>query len=172
MEELIARIIFFAVLIALIPAALRLIGRLIGYLTALLVEAIAVALHAGAMGLMALVRMSIPYALMALRSAWAQSVRVFIFMRILIDEIRGSTACEDEYEDSEEDDDRNEEFVVDPYVRAVWLLGLADGFSEAEFKTAYKKAIFAAHPDRTGSVSKAQEVNAARDLIRLRHGWA
>lgn len=76
----------------------------------------------------------------------------------------------------EEEDPAEEEpqqtFVLDlSYFHAVALLGLQNGFTQAELSRAYKEAMKKAHPDAGGSVEAAQAVNAARDLITDHMGW-
>lgn len=58
--------------------------------------------------------------------------------------------------------------ILDPYA----ILGVKElGLTEAELKSAYRKAALANHPDRGGSVKKMADVNNANDMIRKRKGW-
>jgi IS5 family transposase len=58
-----------------------------------------------------------------------------------------------------------------PYEQALMLLGLGDDLTRASFEAAYRRAMMKAHPDRGGTKEWAQALNAARRVIRLRHGW-
>jgi hypothetical protein len=60
----------------------------------------------------------------------------------------------------------------DLFESALTLLGLPRAFTRDELSAAYKKAIRRAHPDAGGSTEMAAAVNAARDLIIARRGWA
>lgn len=162
--DIIAALVFYAVLFALSPIILRIIGTLIRDLYNLLIEATAVALAA-------LISYSIPLLWRALIITAKNLALAMRFARAMINEAR-SSGEEDDQEDQDESDDLEEEFIVDAYVRARWLLGLEDSFTEAELKAAYRRAIFDAHPDRGGSAEAAHAVNEARDLIRRRRGWA
>ncbi len=61
---------------------------------------------------------------------------------------------------------------ADPFEAALALLGLHPAFTREELVKAYKQAIRRAHPDAGGSVKQAAAINAARDLIMIRKGWA
>ncbi len=62
---------------------------------------------------------------------------------------------------------------VDAFAAATALFGLAaDGsFTNADFKTAYRKRMKEAHPDLSGDAALATKLNEARDLINARKGW-
>ena len=49
--------------------------------------------------------------------------------------------------------------------RDLAILGLAEGASEKELKRAYRKQARAHHPDRGGSASKMQQINAAYERL-------
>jgi hypothetical protein len=61
----------------------------------------------------------------------------------------------------------------DAFAAAAALFGLAaDGsFTNAEFKTAYRKRMKEVHPDMSGDAALAAKLNGARDLINARKGW-
>ena len=62
--------------------------------------------------------------------------------------------------------------ATDPFESALSLLGLRPGFTRDELNKAYKNAIRRAHPDAGGTTAMAAAINAARDLIMSRMGWA
>lgn len=78
---------------------------------------------------------------------------------------------DDEYYE-EQNEREPEQPRVDPYLASLKLFGLKPGFSRNAFDKAYKQAIRKAHPDLGGSTRDAQIVNAAREIIVRRHGWA
>ncbi len=61
---------------------------------------------------------------------------------------------------------------ADPFEAALTLLNLHPVFTREELAKSYKQAIRRAHPDAGGSVKQAAAINAARDLIMIRKGWA
>lgn len=94
--------------------------------------------------------------------------KVLLFAALLIQECwRGPQEDEYEYEELEDEQDR-----IDPYEHALEILGLNPGFSKAAFSSAYKTAMYKAHPDKGGSTEAAQLINEARAVIMRRHGWA
>ena len=76
----------------------------------------------------------------------------------------------DEAEEDEEEEDRASS-VADDYEQALGVLGLAPGFTREALRLAYRRAIRSAHPDAGGSQARAQEINAAHDVLRQAHGW-
>lgn len=71
------------------------------------------------------------------------------------------------------DDDPPKAQPPDKFAEACRVLGLAaDGrFSEAELKARFHALMKAVHPDIVGQSTLAAQLNAARDLIKLRKGW-
>lgn len=45
------------------------------------------------------------------------------------------------------------------------VLCIGAGASEAEIRAAYRRLAAAVHPDRGGSIERARQVNAARDIL-------
>jgi len=80
-----------------------------------------------------------------------------------------------EREEKEETERRARERAKPPpgtYAAALWVLKLREGhFGETTFNKHYRRAMQAAHPDTGGTKDQAQAVNAARALIKMRHGW-
>jgi hypothetical protein len=60
----------------------------------------------------------------------------------------------------------------DLFEAALRLLGLPADYTRAALDATYKQAIRKAHPDTGGSVDQAQAVNAAREILLRRRGWA
>jgi len=82
----------------------------------------------------------------------------------------------EEEEDFEEDDDEgdgngNEDGAQQAFDAACARLCLCDPFTQAELKTAYRRAIAIAHPDRGGTTEDSQAVNEARARIVQQMGW-
>lgn len=160
-------VIFSHVIAAVLPALVRGIGYLIGFLFICLWEVMKFVFRAavwllrhGAAGLMR--------AGHGLRLA-------HLFLFYLADEWRrgpreDANAAEEEFSGAVPDDD--EPSAADAYDRALALLGLAPGFTQAALKRAYRAAISRTHPDAGGTDDAAQAVNGAYALILQTHGWA
>lgn len=61
---------------------------------------------------------------------------------------------------------------TDAYRDAVSLLGLKNGFDEAELECRFRELMKRVHPDKAGPNDLATKVNLARTLIKERMGWA
>ena len=93
------------------------------------------------------------------------------FLFILCDELlRNPHGDEEDVRASPEDDDPYES-ANNVYEDACAVLGLLPGFKRSDFKTAYRRAISGAHPDKGGSEESARTINLARDAIRAHHRW-
>lgn len=104
------------------------------------------------------------------RASW----RGLRFLALRARELGRGPATEDadEAEDTAEEPQPAPRPAPDPYQVALGLLSLEPGFSRTALSRAYKQAMKHAHPDAGGSTTKAQAVNAARDLLMRAHGWA
>lgn len=89
------------------------------------------------------------------------------FLRAFHGEERESAATQDDARQE------TEPAPADAFAAATALFGLAaDGsFTNADFKTAYRKRMKEAHPDLSGDAALATNLNEARDLINARKGW-
>jgi hypothetical protein len=89
------------------------------------------------------------------------------FLHAFNDEVRESADTQDDAMQE------TEPAPIDGFVAAAALFGLAaDGsFTNADFKTAYRKRMKEAHPDLSGDAALATKLNEARDLINARKGW-
>ena len=92
-----------------------------------------------------------------------------LFVYLLIDELRRGAADD---EDAADDAAADQAADHTAYETALKRFGLPDRFSEGDLNRAYKTEMLRAHPDRGGSDEQAQDLNAARDVIRHAHGWA
>ncbi|MDP2619207.1 MAG: hypothetical protein Q8P46_03375 [Hyphomicrobiales bacterium] len=65
------------------------------------------------------------------------------------------------------------EIIPETYEAALTLLKLREGHvTRSTFNKHYRRAMQAVHPDLAGGTKEqAQSVNAARELIKKRHGW-
>lgn len=97
--------------------------------------------------------------------AFAASV-LFYFLQ---DWLRGVRADEPAADGADEDTAPGEDELFEAALR---LLGLPADYTRSALNAAFKKAILKAHPDTGGSVAQAQAVNAARDILLRRRGWA
>jgi hypothetical protein len=100
------------------------------------------------------------------RLSWTGLCAACLFARIFAQEWGRQPESDFAYEGPQA------EPAADPLDAALALLSLRPGFGREDLKRAYKEAIVRAHPDRGGSAQEAARVNAARDLIRARMGWA
>lgn len=55
--------------------------------------------------------------------------------------------------------------AVSPQQRARRILGVGSGADEGEIRAAHRRLLAEFHPDRGGTESATQEINAARDLL-------
>ena len=109
----------------------------------------------------------------ALRTCGRGIRLAMLFAFFLVSEwLRPSADESDEAASQHEGEDNAASTAPDAYGTALALFGLRPGFSRTALHAAYKQAIRAAHPDLGGSTEEAQAINAARDLIMRRHGWA
>lgn len=97
--------------------------------------------------------------------AFAASVLFYL----LQDWLRGADTDDPATGEAEADAAPDEE---DLFEAALRLLGLPADYTRAALDAAYKQAIRQAHPDTGGSVDQAQAVNAAREILLRRKGWA
>ena len=165
MTELLARIIFFAVLFACIPLFLRLISETARLIFALIPEALSVAI-------LSLFRFGMPLLLSVIRAVLEQGFRGFIFARIFIEELRGlDNHDESAGEEDHPDDPFEQKRETVSYIRALKLLDLEPGCTPEQLKAAHRRAIMSAHPDRGGSEEMARAINEARTVIRAHYGW-
>lgn len=96
--------------------------------------------------------------------------RALLFAWFLIDEL---VPDEPETEAPEEPQPKPQSAVPpDPLREAFKLFGLKVDCTKEDVLRAHRAAIRKAHPDRGGSAVRAAEINAARDLIMERKGWA
>lgn len=104
----------------------------------------------------------------------AASVVVFIwpyfrdgalFLFYVVSELTGLAPDNEELDDDEYQEEAENESGQDSYLAACERLGLKPPFTQSEFKTAYRRAMSAAHPDRGGTTQQAQVVNEARTRI-------
>lgn len=77
----------------------------------------------------------------------------------------------DAIECGEEPPQPRKQKAVDPFIKALALFDLKEPFTKEQFKSRYRQLIMQHHPDLTGSDLAAQELNAARTIIKDRKGW-
>lgn len=102
-------------------------------------------------------------------------VRAWPFASILFDAARRRAQEANETRDDGEEDENAQDSADAAYEGALAVFGLARGAALTREKVSrrYKSLIKRAHPDVPGgSHAAAQAVNAARDLLFRRHGWA